>query len=39
MLNLIKKFFLFYVSKFGYNITKKEIIDNSKDPVWVVSKI
>lgn len=39
MLNLIKKIFLFYISKFGYNITKKEVIDNSNDPIWVASKI
>ena len=27
------------MSKFGYNISKKVIIDKSNDPIWVASKI
>ena len=35
MLNFPKKIFLFMMSKFGYNISKKVIIDKSNDPIWV----
>ena len=39
MLKYIKIIFLFFITKFGYNIRKQEIIDKSNDPIWVVSKI
>ena len=39
MLNFLKRIFLSYISKFGYNITKQEVIDNSNDPVCVTSQI
>ena len=39
MLSVLKQLFLNFITRLGYNIKRQEFIDNSNDPVRVVSRI